>query len=111
MRISADGFMDLSDGRRVKTPSASDTGVEPMPESEALSFLLSHSFPGHRRITRALSLSDRKNLRLAPWADSVSVRMAYVDRVWRNITEPVLPPLDPATPELIQVINYGAVWA
>ena len=111
MRISADGFMDLSDGRRVKTPGTSDTGVEPMPESEALSFLLSHSFPGHRRIVRALSLSDRKNLRLALWADSVSVRMSYVDRVWRNITEPVLPPADPATPELIQVINYGAVWA
>ena len=111
MRISADGFMDLSDGRRVKTPGTSDTGVEPMPESEALSFLLSHSFPGHRRIVRALSASDRKNLRLALWADSVSVRMSYVDRVWRNMTEPVLPPSDPARPELIQVISYGGVWA
>ena len=111
MRISADGFMDLSDRRRVKTPGTSDTGIEPMPESEALSFLLSHSFPGHRRIIRAMTQTDRKNLRLALWADSVSVRMAYVDRVWRNITEPVMPPANPGKPELIQVIHYGGVWA
>ena len=71
MRISADGFMDLRDTRRVKTPGAQDTGVEPMPEGEALSFLLSHSFPGHRRIVRPLSLTDRKSIRLAVWADSV----------------------------------------
>jgi len=111
MRISADGFMDLSDGRRVKTPGTAETGIEPMPESEALSFLLSHSFPGHRRIIRAMTPTDLKNLRLALWADSVSVRMAYVDRVWRNITEPVMPPMDPGTPELIQVLNYEGVWA
>ena len=110
MKISADGFMDLSDGRRVKTPGTADGGIEPMPESEALSFLLSHSFPGHRRVVRALSMSDRKNLRLALWADSVSVRMAYVDRVWRNITEPVMPPQNPGSPELIQVLGYD-VWA
>ena len=111
LRISADGFMDLSDRRRVKTPGTADGGIEPMPESEALSFLLSHSFPGHRRLIRALSTSDRKNLRLALWADSVADRMAYVDRVWRNVTEPVLPPLDPQKPELVQVIHYGGVWA
>ena len=111
MRISADGFMDLSDRRRVKTPGTRDTGIDPMPEAEALSFLLSHSFPGHRRVVRPLSDSDRKNLRLALWADSVQVRMAYVDRVWRNITEPVLPPSDPQRPELLQVIHYGGVWA
>lgn len=111
LRIAADGFMDLSDRRRVKTPGAKGAGVDPMPEGEALSFLLSHSFPGHRRIVRPLSESDRRNVRLALWADSVQVRMGYVDRVWRNITEPVLPPLDPTTPELVQVIRYGGVWA
>ena len=111
LRISADGYMDLSDHRRVKTPGAADGGVDPMPEAEALSFLLSHSFPGHRRMIRKMSQTDLKNVRLALWADSVAVRMAYVDRVWRNITEPVLPPQDPAKPELIQVIGYGDVWA
>ena len=110
LRISADGYMDLSDGRRVKTPGSQDSGVEPMPEAEALSFLLSHSFPGHRRIIRTMSQTDRKNIRLALWADYVAVRIAYVDRVWRNITEPVEPPSDPTEPELIQVINYGGVW-
>jgi hypothetical protein len=111
LRIAADGFMDLSDRRRVRTPGTRDAGVEPMPEGEALSFLLSHSFPGHRRIVRPLSESDRRNIRLALWADSVQVRMSYVDRVWRNITEPVLPPTDPSRPELVQVIHYGGVWA
>jgi hypothetical protein len=111
LRIAADGFMDLSDRRRVKTPGSKDAGIEPMPEGEALSFLLSHSFPGHRRIVRPLTESDRKNIRLALWADSVQVRMTYVDRVWRNITEPVLPPTDPTRPELVQVIHYGGVWA
>lgn len=111
LRIAADGFMDLSDRRRVKTPGTRDSGTDPMPEGEALAFLLSHSFPGHRRIVRPLSVNDRKNLRLALWADSVQVRMAYVDRVWRNITEPVLPPSDPNKPQLVQVIHYGGVWA
>ncbi len=111
IKISADGFMDLSDRRRVKTPGSKGTGVEPMPEAEALSFLLSHSFPGHRRIIRPMSATDRKNIRLAIWSDSVQVRMAYVDRVWRNITEPVLPAQDPSQPELVQVIHYGGVWA
>ncbi|MSR37088.1 MAG: hypothetical protein EXR95_10705 [Gemmatimonadetes bacterium] len=111
MKISADGFMDLSDRRRVRTPGTRDAGVEPMPEAEALSFLLLHSFPGHRRVIRPMTESDRKNIRLAVYSGSVQVRMAYVDRVWRNITEPVLPPLDPTQPELIQVIHYGGVWA
>lgn len=111
LRIAADGFMDLSDRRRVKTPGARDAGVEPLPESEALSFLLSHSFPGHRKVVRPLTEHDRKNLRLALWADSVQVRMSYVDRVWRNITEPVLPPKKAGEPELLQVIHYGGVWA
>ena len=111
LRISADGFLDLSDRRRVRTPGTRDTGVEPMPEAEALSFLLSHSFPGHRRVVRPMSDNDRKNIRLAVWSDSVQERMAYADRVWRNITEPVLPPQDSTRPELVQVIHYGGVWA
>ena len=65
IKISADGFMDLSDRRRVRTPGSHDTGVEPMLEAEALSFLLSHSFPGHRRLVRPISATDRKNIRLA----------------------------------------------
>jgi hypothetical protein len=111
LRIAADGFMDLSDKRRVKTPGTRDTTVDALPESEALAFLLSHSFPGHRRVVRPLTETDRRNLRLALWADSVQVRMAYVDRVWRNITEPVAPPHDFRLPELVQVIHYGGVWA
>ena len=110
LRIAADGFMDLSDRRRVRTPGTRDTGVDAMPVGEALSFLLSHSFPGHRRVVRPLSETDRKNIRLALWADSVQVRMTYVDRVWRNITDPLPPPNDPSRPELVQVIQYG-VWA
>ena len=111
LRIAADGFMDLSDKRRVKTPGTGNGIVDAMPEAEALSFLLSHSFPGHRRVVRPLTETDRKNLRLALWADSVQVRMSYVDRVWRNITEPVAPPSDFRRPELVQVIHYGGVWA
>lgn len=65
LRIAADGFMDLSDRRRVKTPGMTDAGVEAMPEGEALAFLLSHSFPGHRRVVRPMSENDRKNIRLA----------------------------------------------
>jgi hypothetical protein len=111
LRIAADGFMDLSDRRRVVTPGAGTAAVDPMPIGEALAFLLSHAFPGHRRIVRALSENDRRNIRLALWADSVQVRMSYVDRVWRNITEPVLPPQDARRPELVQVIHYDGVWA
>ena len=110
MRIAADGFIDISDGRRVRTPGYHDNGVEPVPEAQALSFLLSHSFPGHRRVIRTLSLAERKNIRLAQWADSVSERMGIVDRIWRGITEPALPPKDANKPELVQVLQIGA-WA
>ncbi len=110
MRIAADGFIDISDGRRVRTPGYHDNGVEPVPEAQALSFLLSHSFPGHRRVIRTLSLAERKNIRLAQWADSVSERMDIVDRIWRGITEPALPPSAPNKPELLQVVQLGA-WA
>ena len=110
MRVAADGYIDLSDGRRVRTPGDHDPAVEPLPEAEALSFLLSHSFPGHRRIFRPLRLDERTRVRLAMWADSVSERMTLMDRVWRAMTQPVPPPKDPNEPELIQVIQYQH-WA
>jgi hypothetical protein len=81
-----------------------------MPEGEALAFLLSHSFPGHRRMVRALTHDQRSRIRLAAWADSVSERMSLVDRIWRAVTEPVLPPSNPGEPELVQVVQLGG-WA
>ncbi len=110
MRVAADGYIDLSDGRRVRTPGYHDHGLEPVPEAEAVAFLLSHAFPGHRRVVRSLSLQERKRIRLALWADSVSERMSLVDRVWRAITEPVTPGARSDEPKLIQVIRYGQ-WA
>jgi hypothetical protein len=110
MRVAADGYLDLSDGRRVRTPGYHDHRLEPVPEEEAIAFLLSHSFRGHRRIVRPLSLEERKRIRLALWADSVSERMTLVDRVWRSITEAVAPPMGTNAPKLIQVVRYGT-WA
>lgn len=108
MRVAADGYIDLSDGRRVRTPGLvrNQDDVEPVPEGEALSFLLSHSFPGHRRIVRAMTLEERKRVRLALWADSVSERMALVDRIWRSITEPVSPPPSPNEAYLVQLVQF-----
>ena len=111
MKICADGYIDLRDRRRVRTPGKFDQALEPMPEAEAVSFLLSHSFPGHRRILRPLEASHRKKLRLARLADSVNDRMHLVDWVWRSITEPVPPPTDPEEPQLVQVVRYGKKWA
>lgn len=111
MRIAADGFIDVRDGRRVRTPGLSTHEVQPVPESEALSFLFSHSFPGHRRVVRGLTEGERRRIRLAMWADNVAERMNLVDRIWRAITEGVLPPKDPDRPELLQVVAYGGwVW-
>lgn len=110
MRIAADGYIDLSDSRRVRTPGFHDHGLVPVPEEEAIAFLLSHSFRGHRRVVRPLTLQERKRIRLALWADSVSERMSLVDRVWRAITQEVLPGASTGKPELIQVIRYGD-WA
>lgn len=112
MRFASDGYIDLRDPRRVRTPGRQkDEEVEPSPAEEALAFLLSHSFPGHRRITRALSLTDRRRLHLAVWARSVGERMALVDRVWRSMTEPVPPPRRWEEPQLIQVVTYGDGWS
>ncbi len=110
MRIAADGYIDLSDGRRVRTPGFHDHGLEPVPEEEAIAFLLSHSFRGHRRIIRPLSLQERKRIRLALWADSVDERMTLVDRVWRSITERVNPMAGTNEPQLVQVVRFGQ-WA
>jgi len=110
MRIAADGYLDLSDSRRVRTPGYYDHGLEPVPEEEAIAFLLSHSFRGHRKIVRPLSLQERKRIRLALWADSVRERMALVDRVWRSITEQVAPLAGTSEPQLVQVVRYGN-WA
>ena len=68
MRIAADGYIDLTAGRRVKTPGNYAHAVETAPEAEALSFLLSHSFRGHRRVVRPLNLGERKRIKLARWA-------------------------------------------
>jgi hypothetical protein len=110
MRVAADGYIDLSDGRRVRTPGYHDHGVEPVPEEEAIAFLLSHTFRGHRRIVRPMSLQERKRIRLALWADSVSERMTLVDRVWRSISERVDMLVASNEPQLIQVVRYGS-WA
>jgi hypothetical protein len=109
-RISADGWLDISDRKRVRMPGMAAREIDPAPEAEALAFLLSHSFPGHRKIVRPMSVSDRKKIQLALWADSVGERMNYVDRVWRNITDAVPAPKN-GKPELLQVVRYGTAWA
>ena len=55
--------------------------------------------------------TDRKKIQIAIYADSVAERMTLVDRVWRDITEPVEPPRRQDKPQLIQVIRYGNKWA
>lgn len=62
-------------------------------------------------MARAMDVSDRKQIQLAMWAESVSERMAMVDRVWRRISEPVPTPRNPERPKLIQVVRYGNAWA
>lgn len=111
MRICTDGFIDVRDPRRVKTPGFYEEHMDPMPEAEAVAFLLSHSFPGHRRIVRPLTAQDRRKLKRACWADSINERMSMVDQVWRAITRPVPPPRSPSEPELIQVVRVDADWA
>lgn len=106
MKIHADGYIDLRSTRKVNTPGA-HAEVQPIPEDEAVAYLLSHSFPGHRKVVRPLSEGHRRRIRLARWADSVTDRMDLLDRVWRAVTRPVLPPEHPDRPELIQVIRYG----
>lgn len=111
MRISTDGFIDVRDHRRVRTPGFYEVKADPMPEAEAVAFLLSHSFPGHRRIVRPMTTRERAKLRMASWADSINERMSLLDKVWRGITKPVPSPLDPAQPELIQIVRVDGEWA
>ena len=85
--------------------------VQSMPETEAVAFLLSHSFPGHRKIVRALTSRERARLRMASWADSINERMSLLDKVWRGMTRAVPSPLDPTTPELIQIVRVDGEWA
>jgi len=110
MRISTDGFIDIRTHTKVRTPGVYEIKIDPMPEAEAVAFLLSHSFPGHRRIVRPLSARDRRALKRASWADSVNERMSIVDRVWREISAPVPPPSDPEEPELIQIVRVQGEW-
>lgn len=110
-RIHADGWLDLSDRRRVRMPGGIARNIEPLPEAEALAFLLSHSFPGHRKVVKTMTESDRRKIRLALWSQSVSERMSHVDRVWRSITEPCEAPKNPDEPELIQIVQYGDSWS
>lgn len=111
MRISTDGFIDVRDHRRVRTPGFFEVQTDPMPEAEAVAFMLSHSFPGHRRIVRPLTPRERAKLRVASWADSINERMGLLDNVWRGITKAVPSPLDPANPELVQVVRVDGEWA
>jgi hypothetical protein len=111
MRISTDGFIDLRDQRRVRTPGYFEAEIDPMPEAEALAFMLSHSFPGHRRIVRSLTHRERRKLKRASWADSVNERMNLVDLVWRAVTRPVPPPRSVDQPELIQIVRVDGEWA
>ena len=111
MRISADGFIDIRTHTKIRTPGFHEITIEPMPEAEALAFLLSHSFPGHRRIVRPLTPRERRKLKRASWAGSVNERMSIVDQVWRTITTAGPSPLDPEEPELIQIVRVEGEWA
>lgn len=110
MKICADGYMKVGVPNRVRTPGDYDSQVEPVPTKDAIAFLLSHTFPGHRRVCRELKPRDCQMLRRAMWADSVSDRMTLVDRVWRSITEPV-PPRGKDEPRLLQVVQWRNEWA
>jgi len=111
MRISADGFIDLRDQRKVRTPGNYEIRADPMPETEAVAFLLSHSFPGHRKIVRNLTARERARLRMASWADSVNERMSLLDKVWRGISRAVPSPMDPTKPDLVQIVRVDGDWA
>ena len=111
MRLCTDGYLDLRDNRRVRTPGKFDRYIEPAPEREALDFLFSHVFPNHRRIVRPISIGERRAMKLAIVAGSVGERMTLVDRVWRSMTQAMSPPALLDRPTLIQVVTYGDHWA
>lgn len=111
MRFASDGFLDTRDDNRVRMPGRYDEKLEPLPEKEALSFLLSHSFRGPRQIVRSLSEQHRGTLQRAMWAETVNKRMGLVDRVWRAITEPTSGLESSDEPQLLQIVMYGEEWA
>ena len=106
MQIKTDGYIDLRDGRKVRTPGIHESVLEPVPEAEALAFLLSHTFPGQRKMNRPLNTRDRRQLRLALWEDSVESRMSLADRVWRSVSEAV-EVISQGKPRLLQIIQHG----
>lgn len=58
-----------------------------------------------------MTVTDLKQIQLAMWADSVNERMNLVDRIWRRITEPIVPGTASARPKSVQVVRYGTSWA
>ncbi len=110
MRISSDGYFHLHDSR-VRTPGIHEDHLEPLPEREALSFLLSHAFRGPRRVARSLSPQHRSTLQRAMWTDSVNQRMSLIDRVWRDISEPTTAGDQADELQLLQIVLYGDQWA
>jgi len=110
MKISTDGFIDVRAHTKIRTPGYFEADMDPMPEAEAMAFLLSHSFPGHRRIVRPLTGREKRRLKRASWATSVNERMNLVDRVWRAITTPVPAPSG-EEPQLVQVVCVESQWA
>ena len=86
MRIAADGFIDIRD-YRVRTPGKHEERFDPMPLGDGLAFLLSHTFRGHRCVSRAPSEKELSYLQHAVWADTIAERMELTDRVWRAITK------------------------
>lgn len=111
MKICADGYMKVGTSKvAVRTPGDYESNVEPVPTKDAIAFLLSHTFPGSRRVCRALKPRDCQMLRRAMWADSVAERMALVDRVWRSITEPVAV-RGVQERRLLQVVQWKNEWA
>ncbi len=111
MRIAADGYIDLGDFQRVRTPGRHDERHEPMPLGEGLAFLFSHNFAGHRVMVRGPSLNELSHLQHAVWANSIGQRMDLVDRLWRSLTEAVTPPHGLSEPHLLQVVQFAESWA
>lgn len=112
MRFASDGFLDTRDKTFVRTPGLHDETLDPLPEREALAFLLSHAFSGPRTIARPLTVQNRCTLRRAMWTEAVNRRMNLVDRVWREISEPVPGGGGSSDePQLLQIVLYGDEWA
>lgn len=110
MRVCADGYIDLRDRRRVRTPGYFEEATDPMPPGEALAFLLSHTFPGQRQMVRGPGRRECILLRKASWASSVNERMSLVDQVWRSLTRPVSHPPRRGERRILQVVAWEG-WA